>query len=146
MTIPGAPAAKELARWYVDEVLNQGRTDALSQRLSADFALYVPPSLAEGPVVQGPEAFAGVIAALRTAFPDLRFTIHDLVADQHVAMVSFTMEGTHSDTWLGVPATAKRLRMVGVDVIRVARGRIEQIRIHGDYLGALQQLGAIPAR
>jgi steroid delta-isomerase-like uncharacterized protein len=89
---------------------------------------------------------AGVIAALRTAFPDLRFTIHDLVADQHVAMVSFTMEGTHSDTWLGVPATAKRLRMVGVDVIRVARGRIEQIRIHGDYLGALQQLGAIPAR
>jgi steroid delta-isomerase-like uncharacterized protein len=146
MSMPDSLTAKELARWYVEEVLNEGRTDALNQRLSADFTLHVPPSLAEGPVVQGPEAFAGLVAGLHRTFPDLRFTIRDLVADQHVAMVSFTMEGTHSDTWLGVPATAKRLRMVGVDVIRVADGRIAQIQIHADYLGALQQLDAIPSR
>ena len=53
-----SPAVKELARWYVEDVLNEGRTEVLSQRLGADFTLHVPPSLAEGPVVQGPEGVA----------------------------------------------------------------------------------------
>lgn len=141
---PDAPSSEELVRRYFEQVLNQGDTVALEGLLSNTFTLYVPPSLAPGPVVDSREAFAQMVKGLRTTFPDLHFTIEEVVSEPDAAMVSWTMRGTHSDVWLGVPATGRQITLTGVDVFRISEGRIREVRIHGDYLGVLRQLGALP--
>lgn len=93
--------------------------------------------------MQGPEAFKQLVAGLRTTFTDLHFALHE-VADGDVAMISWTMRGTQRGEWLGVPATGREVTMTGVDVFRVANAKIGEVRIHGDYLGVLRQLGALP--
>jgi len=59
-------------------------------------------------------------------------------------MISWTMTGTHDGEWQGIPATGRRVSLVGVDVFKAADGLIVEERIHGDFLGLLRQLGAIP--
>ena len=79
---------------------------------------------------------------LRTAFPDVQFVVRDTTANEDTAMVSWTMTGTHRSEWQGIPAAAYQL--TGVNVFKLADGKIVEERIHGDYLGFLRQLEAIP--
>jgi steroid delta-isomerase-like uncharacterized protein len=138
--------AEQVARLYFDEAFNKGNLDVVDQILAADFELFVPPSLGDGPVLAGPEAFKQLVVGLRAAFGDLRFVVHDTAANATVAMVSWTMTGTHRAEWAGIPATGRHATLVGVDVFRFDEaGKIVEERIHGDYLGFLRELGAIPA-
>lgn len=137
--------AREVATLYFDEAFNNGNLAVVDQILARDFKLYVPPSLGEGdgPVVEGPEGFKQLVVGLREAFGELRFTVHDTCVGSDVAMVFWTMRGTHRAEWSGIPATNKSVTLTGVDVFRFADGKIVEERIHGDYLGLLRQRGAI---
>ncbi len=135
--------ARELARMYFDEALNRGNLAVVDEILDPAFTLHVPPSLGEGPQVTGPDGFKQLVTALRAAFADLHFTVHDTTAADNVVMVSWTMAGTHQAEWQGIAATGRRVSLTGVDVFTLADGKILEERIHGDYLGFLRQLGAI---
>ena len=60
-------------------------------------------------------------------------------------MSRFTWTGTHKGTFLGVPATGKRVSVKGVVIDRVVGGKMIDSRILMDNLGMMQQLGVIPA-
>jgi steroid delta-isomerase-like uncharacterized protein len=134
---------QDIARLYFEEALNAGNLQVVDQILAPDFKLFVPPSLGDGPQVEGPDGFRQLIIGLRAAFDDLHFEVHDTTANGNVAMVSWTMTGTHRAEWQGIPATGRPVSLTGVDVFRFADGKIVEERIHGDYLGFLRQLGAI---
>jgi steroid delta-isomerase-like uncharacterized protein len=137
--------AEEVARLYFEEALNRGNLDVVEAILAPEFQLFVPPSLGDGPVLAGTEAFKQLVVGLRAAFDELRFVVHDTTVNATVAMVSWTMTGTHRAAWQGIPATGRRATLVGVDVFRFDEaGRIVEERIHGDYLGFLRDLGAVP--
>ncbi len=69
--------ARELARMYFDEALNRGNLAVVDEILDPAFTLHVPPSLGEGPQVTGPDGFKQLVTALRAAFADLHFIVHD---------------------------------------------------------------------
>jgi steroid delta-isomerase-like uncharacterized protein len=71
------------------------------------------------------------------------FTVHDLIAEGDRVVSTWTMEGTQQGEWLGVPATGRRLSITGVDMFQIADSRIARIEIQADYLGAMQQMGAL---
>jgi predicted ester cyclase len=78
----------------------------------------------------------------RTGFPDLAFTIHDLIATEHRVCVRWSAEGTHAGDLVGLPATGKRLRFTGLTIYDIAG---EQVGGHWqvvDRLGFMQQLRA----
>ena len=78
----------------------------------------------------------------RTAFPDLKFTIHDLIAVEDRVCVRWSAEGAHAGDLAGLPATGKRLRFAGQTIYEING---EQIAGHWqviDRLGFLQQLRA----
>lgn len=135
--------ARELARLYFEEAFNRGNLAVVDQILAPEFKLFVPPSLGEGPQLEGLDGFRQLVVGLRTAFPDVHFAVHDTTANDDTAMVSWTMTGTHRSEWQGIPATGRRVSLTGVDVFKLADGKIVEERIHGDYLGFLRQLGAI---
>ena len=52
-------------------------------------------------------------------------------------------KGSSEHRWRGIPATGRRVSLTGVDVFKLADGRIVEEQIHGDYQGFLRQLGAM---
>jgi predicted ester cyclase len=47
---------------------------------------------------------------------------------------------------MGIPATGKYASVTGITIERVVDGKIIEARNEWDRLGALQQLGALPAQ
>ena len=83
--------ARELARLYFDQALTRGNLAVVDQILAQDFTLFVPPSLGEGPQVEGPDGFRQLVVSLRQGFPDVRFEVHDVTTNEDTVMVSWTM-------------------------------------------------------
>ena len=56
----------------------------------------------------------------------------------------FTIRGTHQGEGMGIPPTGKRVVSTGIDIFRIADGRIVERWGEVDDLGLRQQLGALP--
>jgi predicted ester cyclase len=83
--------------------------------------------------------------AFRAAFPDVAYTLHEIVAQGDYVAFRSTLEGTHRAPFAGVPPTGKRVTLSGMGISRHVDGRIAEIWGCSDFLGFLQQLGALPA-
>ena len=82
---------------------------------------------------------------MRSGFPDFQVTIEDLfAAEGEKVVLRFTFRGTHQGEFLGVAPTGKRVTMAGIDIFRIADGKIVELWGQEDVLGMMQQLGAIP--
>jgi steroid delta-isomerase-like uncharacterized protein len=99
------------------------------------------------PPVVGKEANMEADAGMLAAFTETRSTIDELVVEGDAAVIRWTWEATHSGTSasLGIPATGRRVRMMGCSVYHFRDGKIAEQWEYGDPLGLLQQLGVIPA-
>ena len=80
----------------------------------------------------------------RSAFPDLRFTIEDMIAEGDKVATCWRAAGTHQGELMGIAPTGKRVEVIGMIVSRFAGGKIVEDLEVMDTLGLLQQLGAIP--
>lgn len=80
----------------------------------------------------------------RIAFPDARFIVEDLVAEQDRVAARLTMRGTHLGPLNGAPATGRAVVVSGMSIERIANGRIVEGWNENDALGLLQQLGMFP--
>jgi steroid delta-isomerase-like uncharacterized protein len=80
----------------------------------------------------------------RSAFPDTRHTIEDMIAEGDKVVTRFTVRGTHHGTYMNIPPTGKSITVTGIWIHRLMDGRIVEGREwgEGDWLGLLQQLGA----
>jgi len=90
------------------------------------------------------EQTKGLCQAYFTAFPDLHITTDLLVAEGDKVTKVWTATCTHKGEFLGIKATGKRTVVKGIEVFRIADGKIAEIWMSMDNLGMLQQLGVIP--
>jgi len=128
---------KTLVWRLFEEVINTGdlnRADALVDR---DFVEHNP-APGQG---TGLDGFKLLMAMLRAAFPDLRITIDELVAEDDKVSVRLTARGTHEGTFAGVPATGNRVAWEGISMLRISEGRIAERWFHADTAGLMRQLG-----
>jgi len=59
--------------------------------------------------------------------------------------VRFTLRGTQTGDFLGIPATGKPIEIVASAFLTVDEGKVTHLRAQFDQLGLLKQLGALPA-
>ena len=59
-------------------------------------------------------------------------------------MVRWTFYGTHQSEFVGLPATQRQVRYAGVNIFRIADGKIVEIWDLLDRLSLWQQLGVLP--
>lgn len=90
-------------------------------------------------------AYFGFVRAFYAAFPDLRNTVEEQLAQGNLAASRTVWTGTHRGEFLGVPATGRRISFEALSLSRVEGGKIAEHWFIGDLLGVLQQLGAFPA-
>jgi len=93
---------------------------------------------------KGPAGFREVIVGLRSAFPDIHYTIDDLVAENGKVAVRWHWSGTHQAAFRGHPATHKAVSNTGAGIFRLQSGKIVAATLETDRLGFLQQVGAVP--
>lgn len=123
------------------EVLNKGNFELIDELLSTDFVEHttqpgVPPTRA---------GFKQTAIALKTAFPDLLYTIEDSIESGDQIVHRLTATGTMKGDFMGMPATGKRASWTEIHIGRVANGRLTEHWGLVDQLGMLVQLGIVPA-
>jgi steroid delta-isomerase-like uncharacterized protein len=126
---------KAIVNWLFAKCLNQGDLSVADQLVSPDFT---------GPAGKGPEGFKAIILPLRQGFPDLRFTIHDMVAEGSRVVVRWTSHGTHRGMFAGTAPTGRQVSNEGIGIYRIEDGKIVESWSQVDRLGVLQQIGALP--
>jgi len=126
------------------DALNQGfRTGnlaALDDVIAANIVDHNP-APGQGTGLEGAkQAFSQFFAA----FPDLQFTVEDMIAEGDKVASRVTARGTHKGDFQGLPATGKQVTQTGIDILRIAGGKIVERWGEFDNLGLLQQLGVVP--
>ena len=133
---------KALVRRFFDEVFNRQSRAAAAEILSEDFVAHHP-AFPDG--LRGPEAIMEMTAMFRAGFPDLQYRIERLVAEDDLVVARWSARATHRGPFMGVPPTGKTISVTGMDMFRVAEGRCAETWVNSDFLGLLQQIGAVPA-
>ena len=136
-------ANKAIVRRFLEDAFGKGNLAVLDEIIAPDLVSGGPSALPGMP--PGPEGQKMLITAYRNAFPDIRFTIDEQVAEGNTVVTRWTGHGTHKGELAGLPPTGKQAAVVGIGVDRVENGKIVESWGLFDQFGMLQQLGAIPA-
>ena len=134
---------KALARRNVEEIWNQGNLSVIDE-LVAPNATFHDPSVPGGKFT-GPEGFRQFVQIYRGAFPDVRITIEDLIAEGDKVVSRWTATGTHKGQFMGIAPTNKHSTVTGVNIERFQNGKVVEGWANYDMFGMLQQMGVVPA-
>lgn len=134
---------KELLRKAVEEIWNRGNFEKLKEMISEDFVIHFP---RPGEEVRGQENVKQFYTELRHAFPDIRFTIVDLLAEGDKVVTHWSASGTHKGEFKGIPATGKYVTFTAMDIDKIADGKFVECWTNVDELGLMHQLQAIPGK
>jgi steroid delta-isomerase-like uncharacterized protein len=137
--VPHQPLDPKIpVRRYFEEVANGHQLDLADELFAPDFG-------SPGPVI-GPDAARAALRSMWAAFPDLSFSIDELVAEDDRVVAKVTYTGTHRGAFLGVEPTGRSIRFTGVEMAVVHEGRIAREAWHIiDHGEILSQLGSEPA-
>lgn len=84
--------------------------------------------------------------SLRSAFPDWRMTVDDLIVGEDKAVARVSVTGTQKGEFMGVQASGTQVGVALIDIMRFdGAGRICEHWGVADMLSLTQQLGAVPA-
>jgi len=122
------------------EAVNQKNLAVFDELLTPDVVFH-----SASTTMQGLEAYKQFLSMYMTAFPDLHFTIEDMIAEGDTVVARFTTRGTHQGNLMGIPPTGKQVSGTGMFIDRIVNGKGVEQWFHTDDLGLLQQLGVIPA-
>ena len=136
-------ANKELAHRFHMELLIKNRDDLIDELISPDFVAHVPGLPAE--LTHGPEGVKKWFAAYRDGMAGIWAKHHDTMAEGDRVMIRFTGGGKHTGTMLGVPASGRDIEVTGIDIFRIVDGKFVEMWQELDFLGMMQQMGAIAA-
>ena len=131
-----------IAQRVWDEVWNRGNFSVMDELFDPHFVRHdLNPN--EG---QGREQNEQFIRRIRAAFPDLRFSVDDVIASRDKVAMRYHFEGTHLGDTLGFPPTGKQVVYTGMLIQRFANGKIVEQWTEANLLSLFEQLGRIATR
>lgn len=131
---------KRLMRRAVKEVWNGENFAAIDELVSRDVVLHLSKPGEEIHEIEGVRQF---YATLHAAFPDIHFTIDDQIAGGDKVVTRWTCRGTHKGEYQGLSPTGKQINLTGMDIDRIANGKVVECWPIMDELSMLQQLGVV---
>jgi steroid delta-isomerase-like uncharacterized protein len=142
---PGDPESnKTMVARFVEEVWNQGNLEPIE-------ALFHPEILGNNPPVShmyaphNRETFTQSIVDYLTAYPDIKVTLHDIVAEDDLVMAYWTVNATHGGELMGIPPTGNSVTFSGHTMYRFVDGQVVQTWWAWDTMGMMKQITPAPA-
>lgn len=127
---------KETIRGLYENILNNRKMELLKDLISEDYVGI------RGD--KGVNAFTETVGAVISAFPDIKWTIEDLVAEGDKVVVRWSWIGTNTNSFRGIPPTNQKTVDTAIAIYQFKEEKIIQAWIQGDRLGVLMQLGVVP--
>ena len=122
------------------ELLSGASLDLAEQILAPDFVFHHPPLTPPGGW-EGRDVFLEKgLGATRAAFPDMRFSVADIVVEGNQAAARWVMTATHEGEYLGAPATGRSVQVTGMNWFEVRAGLLAIAHVNRDTWGLLQQV------
>jgi predicted ester cyclase len=131
-----ATTNKELLRRFYKEVYVDWNMALADQVLSPQFISHDWP--AGGP--RGPRAFRDYYSAIRSAVPDARYEVDDLIAEDDKVVVRWRLLGTHQGDFQGIAPTGRGIVLKGIAIYRVENGMLMERWVVSDLYGVLEQI------
>ena len=88
----------------------------------------------------GPNGCLAIIDILRSGFPDIQWTLHDMIGEDDKVAVRVTMRGTHRASFLHVPATGKTILVQSIGFYRLTGGKLLEEYVQPDLSALLQRI------
>src|SRR3990172_1577095 len=129
---------KAVTRRYLEELWTQNNLAVIDQIIAPDVMGHVA-----GQTFRGADALRQRAKNLRGIYSDVRITVEDQIAEGDKALVRWTFRGKHTGEYMGAKPTGKEVVATGMNLFRLAGGKIEEVWVESDDLGELQQLGVI---
>jgi steroid delta-isomerase-like uncharacterized protein len=133
--------ANKLTMRRFTEFINTA-SEKLANELIAPDAIFHVPGRPEP--MRGPAGYLAIIGMMRGGFPDVQWTLEEMVAEGDKVAARFTMRGTHRGPFFGVPPTGKPIIVQAMNFYRIRNGQFIEEHGQPDLLGLLQQIGAAP--
>jgi len=84
-------------------------------------------------------------AAFYAGFPDIFHTVDETFVGGDGMTTRFTLRGSHTDDFMGIPASGRRVEVQVFVRLTVANGKVARLQAIFDQLGLLRQIGALPS-
>ena len=117
-------------------------SEKLAEELISPEAIFHVPGRAEP--MRGPAGYLAVIGMMRGGFPDIQWTLEEIIAEDDKVAARFMMRGTHHGSFFGVPPTGKTIAVQALNFYRLSGGQFIEEHGQPDLLGLLRQIGAAP--
>ena len=134
-------ANKQIVDEFITALFTTGDLTAVDRYVDPGFVNHDPPFPGAPPGPQGMR-MAGEI--FRRAFPDWHSDVQQLIAEGDLVAENFIARGTHRSAVMGETPTGREVVLRGVNIFRIADGKIVERWGRLDQLGLLQQLGLAP--
>jgi predicted ester cyclase len=141
MTEQIAAQNKALLRRFYEEVYADWDMALVDEVLSPRFTSHDWP---EGSA--GPQAFRNYYEALRSAVPDARYEVDDLIAEGDRVVVRWRLLGTHEGEFRGIAPTGRAIELKGIAIYRVDDGMLMERWVVSDLYGMLEESDAVVHR
>jgi steroid delta-isomerase-like uncharacterized protein len=132
---------KNVVRRLIEEVWNKGNLHVADELYTPNYLHHDP---ATPDVGRGPEGEKQRATLYRSAFPDFRLSIDELLADGDHVVARWTCRGTHKGELNGIAPTGKQFNISGISLVRFSGGKMAEGWINWDTIGLMQQLGVVP--
>jgi predicted ester cyclase len=133
-------ANKEIVRRMFEEDLNTDNRDAADEFFNLDFVDHTnPPHLK-----YGLDSHKEIARIFHAAFPDVKWTIIDSIAEGDKVVVRLVYRATHTGDFFGIPPTGRQVEVKGTHILRIRNGKIAEHWGNDDDLGLMRQLGVVP--
>jgi steroid delta-isomerase-like uncharacterized protein len=127
---------KQIVRRLFEDGFNHQRADVIESLVAPDYV--------DAAGERGPAALTQVMVRLHGAFPDLAYTVEELVAEGDRVAVRWTWKGTHQGAFRTVAPTRRAVTNSGAAIFQLRDGRIVGSALQTDRLGFLQAIGVVP--
>jgi predicted ester cyclase len=131
-------ANRQLIETYFYRVWNQGELDLLDHLLDDQYLNHSAGRAGTPP--PGPEGLKPIITAMRKGFPDLHYTIQDLVITEDRIVARVRLTGTLLGELWGMAPNGKKIEVNQINIEYVRNGRITEHWRLTDELAMMQQL------
>jgi len=132
---------KATVRRLFEELWNKGNLSLADQFFAP---IYTHHDAATPDFGKGPEGERKRVTLYRNAFPDLRLTIEDIIAEGETVMTRWSCHGTHKGELNGIAPTGKQIHIIGTTTVRFSNNKMVEGYVNWDALGLMQQLGVVP--
>lgn len=131
---------KKIVHRFVEECWNRGNMNTATELLTDRVRFHDPvfPNLNAG--IQN---IQNHIEQCRRAFPDLKFTIDDTIAERDEVVLHWTIRGTHSGPFLGMQPTNHKVTINGTSIYRLEGGKIAEAYANWNLGSMMAQLGVV---